>query len=89
MIQLFGQIHHNLPQRLCIPWQAVRIEGHCASSLRENQLVSKQKRNIIEMFSVSGASVAFPSCGGAQIDAAQQRSQFRNFACQGDPQIVQ
>lgn len=41
MIQLFGQIHHDLPQRLCIPRQAVRIDGHRAYSLRGNQSVSK------------------------------------------------
>ena len=40
-IQLFGQIHHNLPQCLCIPWQTVRIDGHRISSLRGNRSVSK------------------------------------------------
>ena len=32
-IQLLGQIHHDLPQRLCVPRQAVRIDGHRASRL--------------------------------------------------------
>ena len=40
-IQLFGQIHDDLPQRLCIPRQAVRIDGHRAFSLRGNRPVSK------------------------------------------------
>jgi hypothetical protein len=40
-IQLFGQIHDDLPQRLCIPRQAVWINRHRAYSLRRNRPVSK------------------------------------------------
>ena len=40
-IQLLGQIHDNLPQRLCIPRQAVRIDGHRDIRLRGNRPVSK------------------------------------------------
>ena len=40
-IQLFGQIHNDLSQRLCIPRQAVRIDGHREYSLRGNRSVSK------------------------------------------------
>jgi hypothetical protein len=39
-IQLFGQIQDDLPQRVCIPRQAVRIDGHRAFSLRGNWSVS-------------------------------------------------
>jgi hypothetical protein len=38
---LFRQIHDDLPQRLCIPRQAVRIDRHRALSLRGNRFVSK------------------------------------------------
>jgi len=40
-IQLFGQIHDDLSQRLCIPRQAVRIDGHRAFSLSGNRFSSK------------------------------------------------
>jgi hypothetical protein len=40
-IQLLGQIHDDLSQRLYIPRQAVRIERHRAFSLRGNPSVSK------------------------------------------------
>ena len=42
-IQLFGQIHHDLPQRLHVSRQLVGIEGHCVSSLTGNRAISKQK----------------------------------------------
>src|ERR1051326_3957335 len=34
-IQLFGQIHDDFSQRLCIARQAVRIDGHRAFSLKQ------------------------------------------------------
>ena len=43
-VELFGQIHDDLPQRLCIPRQAVRIDGHRAYRLRGNGSISKSKQ---------------------------------------------
>jgi len=34
-IQLFGQIHDDLPQRLCIQRQGVRVDGHHALAYAE------------------------------------------------------
>ena len=40
-VQLFGQIHDDLAQRLCIPRQAVRIDRRRAFRLRGIRPVSK------------------------------------------------
>ena len=40
-IKRLEEIHNNLAQRLCIPRQTLRIDGHRAYRLRGNRSVSK------------------------------------------------
>src|ERR1700676_3171215 len=75
-IQLCRQIEHDLSQRVCILRQLVRINRHRASRLTENRSPSKQKQKQVEMFLCVCAVVAFAPRGRAQIDAAQQGSEF-------------
>ncbi len=77
-IQLCRQIEHDLSQRVRILRQLVRINRHRASRLTGKRSPSKQKQKQVGMFLCACASVAFAPRGRAQIDAAQQGSEFLN-----------
>ena len=65
-------------QHIDIFRQMVGIEGQhqCAISITGKRSASKQKQAIVEMFLCDRTPIPLPPDSPAQIDAAQQRSQF-------------